>query len=439
MDILWQLLIQALLIALNAVFACAEIAVISINDAKLTFLKEQGDKRALRLSKLTDQPARFLATIQVAITLSGFLGSAFAADSFASLLTEWLVGMNVPISASTLNTISVILITIILSYFSLVFGELVPKRIAMKNADSLALAMSGMITFVSKLFKPLVALLTVSTNSLLRLCGIDPNADDEEVTEEEIQLMVDTGSRKGTIQPEESELIHNVFEFNDTSVKDIATHRPDVTVLWKEDSLEEWDKTIRETKHSWYPICNDSIDTIVGVLNTQDYLCLTDRSWENVSRAAIRPAFFIPESVRADVLFRKMKQLRCQFAIVLDEYGGMEGVITISDLLAELVGDFNEEEEPDIVSIAPDTWQIHGSADLKDVEEALNVSFDEEECDTFGGLLLARNGYIPKDGTQFDIELAGLAIHVTEIRGHRIENTLVKRLPAKAPEPDQEN
>ncbi len=439
MNILWQLLIQALLIALNAVFACAEIAVISINDAKLTFLKEQGDKRALRLSKLTDQPARFLATIQVAITLSGFLGSAFAADSFASLLTEWLVGMNVPISASTLNTISVILITIILSYFSLVFGELVPKRIAMKNADSLALAMSGMITFVSKLFKPLVALLTVSTNSLLRLCGIDPNADDEEVTEEEIQLMVDTGSRKGTIQPEESELIHNVFEFNDTSVKDIATHRPDVTVLWKEDSLEEWDKTIRETKHSWYPICNDSIDTIVGVLNTQDYLCLTDRSWENVSRAAIRPAFFIPESVRADVLFRKMKQLRCQFAIVLDEYGGMEGVITISDLLAELVGDFNEEEEPDIVSIAPDTWQIHGSADLKDVEEALNVSFDEEECDTFGGLLLARNGYIPKDGTQFDIELAGLAIHVTEIRGHRIENTLVKRLPAKAPEPDQEN
>lgn len=439
MNILWQLLIQALLIALNAVFACAEIAVISINDAKLTFLKEQGDKRALRLSKLTDQPARFLATIQVAITLSGFLGSAFAADSFASLLTEWLVGMNVPISASTLNTISVILITIILSYFSLVFGELVPKRIAMKNADSLALAMSGMITFVSKLFKPLVALLTVSTNSLLRLCGIDPNTDDEEVTEEEIQLMVDTGSRKGTIQPEESELIHNVFEFNDTSVKDIATHRPDVTVLWKEDSLEEWDKTIRETKHSWYPICNDSIDTIVGVLNTQDYLCLTDRSWENVSRAAIRPAFFIPESVRADVLFRKMKQLRCQFAIVLDEYGGMEGVITISDLLAELVGDFNEEEEPDIVSIAPDTWQIHGSADLKDVEEALNVSFDEEECDTFGGLLLARNGYIPKDGTQFDIELAGLAIHVTEIRGHRIENTLVKRLPAKAPEPDQEN
>ena len=175
------------------------------------------------------------------------------------------------------------------------------------------------------------------------------------------------------------------------------------------------------------------------MLNTQDYLCLTDRSWENVSRAAIRPAFFIPESVRADVLFRKMKQLRCQFAIVLDEYGGMEGVITISDLLAELVGDFNEEEEPDIVSIAPDTWQIHGSADLKDVEEALNVSFDEEECDTFGGLLLARNGYIPKDGTQFDIELAGLAIHVTEIRGHRIENTLVKRLPAKAPEPDQEN
>ena len=431
MDILWQLLLQVVLIGLNAIFACAEIAVISISDAKLAALADQGDKRAERLIHLTSQPARFLATIQVAITLSGFLGSAFAADNFASLLTEWLLGMGVPIPASTLNTIAVIIITIILSYFTLVFGELVPKRIAMKKADALGLGLANLIHFVSKAFKPLVSLLTVSTNTLLRLFGIDPDADEEEVTEEEIQLMVDTGSRKGTIQPEESEMIRNVFEFNDLSVGDIATHRRDVTVLWMEDSMAEWDEIIRRTHHSMYPVCRESIDTIVGVLNVREYFCLTDHSRKNVMTNAVKPAFFIPESVRADVLLRKMKQNHSQFAVVLDEYGGMEGIITIIDLLEELVGDFVEETQ-DIIKLSADTWQIQGTTALEDVEEALAVQFQDTDCETFSGLLLSHKGFIPKDGSQFDMELEGLSIHVTNIRGHRIENTVVKRLPAEA-------
>lgn len=307
---------------------------------------------------MTSQPARFLATIQVAITLSGFLGSAFAADNFASGLAQWLVGLGVPIPEATLNTIAVVVITIILSYFTLIFGELVPKRIAMKKADALALGMSGMIQFVARLFKPLVSLLTASTNGLLRLLGIDPNADDEEVTEEEIQLMVDTGSRKGTINPEEGLMIRNVFGFNDLSVSDLATHRRDVTVIWQEDSLEDWEKTFRETPHSNYPVCNENIDSIVGVLNVRDYYCMTERTKEQVLEKIVQPAFFIPESVRADVLFRKMKQNHCHFAVVLDEYGGMEGVITINDLLEELVGDFEEEEVPDIVCLDGGAWQI---------------------------------------------------------------------------------
>ena len=432
MNILWQLLLQVVLIGLNAIFACAEIAVISISDAKLAALADQGDKRAERLLHLTSQPARFLATIQVAITLSGFLGSAFAADNFASLLTDWLMGMGVPIPAATLNTIAVIVITIILSYFTLVFGELVPKRIAMKKADTLGLGLANLIHFVSKAFKPLVSLLTISTNALLRLFGIDPDADEEEVTEEEIQLMVDTGSRKGTIQPEESEMIRNVFEFNDLSVGDIATHRRDVTVLWLEDSMAEWDEIIRRTHHSMYPVCRESIDTIVGVLNVREYFCLTDHSRKSVMANAVKPPFFIPESVRADVLLRKMKQNHSQFAVVLDEYGGMEGIITIIDLLEELVGDFVEEETQDILKLSADTWQIRGTTALSDVEEALAVQFPDTDCETFSGLILSRKGFIPKDGTQFDIELEGLSIHVSSIRGHRIENTVVKRLPAEA-------
>lgn len=429
MNIFGQLLVQIILIAFNAVFACAEIAVLSINDAKLAALAAQGDKRAVRLKRLTSQPARFLATIQVAITLSGFLGSAFAADNFASMLTDWIIGMGVPISPAALNTLAVIIITIILSYFTLVFGELVPKRIAMKRADTLALALSGLIHFVSKAFKPLVSFLTLSTNALLRLVGIDPNAEDEEVTEEEIQLMVDTGSRKGTIQPEEGEMIRNVFEFNDLSVRDIATHRRDVTVLWQEDSPEEWDETIRRTHHTMYPVCVDSIDTVTGVLNVRDYFCLTDHSRNNVMKHAVKPAFFIPESVRADALFRKMKQNRCHFAIVLDEYGGMEGIITIMDLLSELVGDFSEENVPDIVTLGADSWQVRGTTPLSDAEEAFGLTFHDDECDTFGGLLLSHKGFIPPDGCQFEMELEGLSVHVTEIRGHRIETAVVRRIP----------
>ena len=226
-----------LLIMLNAVFACAEIAVISINDNKIAKMAEAGDKRAIRLARLTSQPARFLATIQVAITLSGFLGSAFAAENFSDRLVGWLVGMGVPIPAATLDTISIVLITIVLSYFTLIFGELVPKRVAMRKAEPLALAMSSMISSIAKLFSPIVWLLTISTNSILRLLGIDPDADDDEVSEESIRMMVDTGSEKGAIDHEEKEFIQNVFEFDDLTAGEIATHRTDTVFLWLEEDM----------------------------------------------------------------------------------------------------------------------------------------------------------------------------------------------------------
>ena len=342
MDIWLMLLVQVILIALNAIFASAEIAVISLNEAKLDKLAEEGNKRAGRLAKMKRQPARFLAVIQVAITLSGFLGSAFAADNFAGPLVAWLIGLGVAIPTSTLNTIAVIVITLILSYFTLVLGELVPKRVAMRNSEKLALALSNLLFIMSKLFAPIVGLLTVSTNGVLRLLRIDPNADDEEVSEEDIRLMVDAGSEQGAIDSDEKEFIQNVFEFDDLSADDIATHRTEVTLLWIDETDEEWKRTIRNSEHTYYPVCNETVDDVIGVLNAKKYFRLENRDRDTVMKQAVSTAYFVPKTVKADVLFKNMKSSHNHFAVVLDEYGGMCGVISMNDLVEELVGDLGE-------------------------------------------------------------------------------------------------
>ena len=388
--LLWQIILQLCLIAVNAIFACAEIAIISMNDNKLVKLTSTGNKKAMRLSKLTAQPARFLATIQVGITLAGFLGSAFAADNFSDKLTRWLIAIGVTIKAETLDTISVIIITIILSYFTLVLGELVPKRIAMKKAEQLALAMSGLVYVISKIFAPIVWFLTVSTNGLLRVFRIDPHAKDGEVTEEEIRMLVDAGSEKGAIDPEEKDMIHNIFEFDDTTAAEIMTHRTEVSILWEDESDEQWEKTITESRYSVYPICRDSADDIVGVLYAKDYFRLKDRTRGNILKNAVRSAYYIPESVKTDILFRNMKKNHRHFAIVLDEYGGMSGIVTMNDLLEQLVGELDdnldEGEPPELIErIDSSTWKIQGVAPVELVSEHLGVLLPEHEYETFGG------------------------------------------------------
>lgn len=424
------LLLQFFLIALNAVFACAEIAVISMNDNKLVKMAAAGDKRAIRLARLTSQPARFLATIQVAITLSGFLGSAFAADNFSDRLVAWLLQVGVAIPEKTLDTLAVVLITIVLSFFTLVFGELVPKRVAMRKAEKLALAMSAFIDLIARLFAPVVWLLTASTNGMLRLLGIDPNAEDDEVSEEEIRMMVDAGSEKGAIDIEEKEFIQNVFEFDDLTAGDITTHRTEISLLWMDESMTQWEETIHDSRHSLYPVCNESVDDVVGVLNAKEYFRLHDKSRESVLRAAVRPAYFVPESVKADVLFRNMKHTRNRMAVVLDEYGGVSGIVTMNDLIEQLVGKFDDEynapeDVPDIERIDSKTWKIRGSALLEEVSIALGVRLPDEEYDTFGGLIFGAYGVIPEDGSNFEIETDGLVIKVIEISDHRIQKAVV--------------
>ena len=424
------LLLQVVLIFLNAVFASAEIAVISVSDAKLAKLEEDGNKKAKKLKKLTENPANFLATIQIAITLSGFLASAFAAENFSDGLTELILSTGfTAVSPQVLNSVSVVVITLLLSYFTLVFGELVPKRVAMKKTEQLALGVASLITVISKVCAPVVWILTASTNGVLRLMGIDPNSDDDEVSEEEIRLMVDEGAQKGVIDADDQEMINNVFEFDDLVADEFATHRTDISLLWLEESTEEWAATIHESRHSKYPVCDETVDKIIGVLDVKDFFRLQNEPKEVILKEAIRPAYFVPESIHADVLFKQMKKTHNYFAVVLDEYGGMTGIVTMNDLLEQIVGDLDEEptpeeEEPEIEKLDSKTWKIQGGADLEEVAEALKVELPVDEYDTFGGYIFGNYGTIPDDGSVFEIDLPPLHIKVTEIKDHRIKKAI---------------
>ncbi len=431
-----MILLQVVLIALNAFFACAEIAVISMNDAKLAHMAAEGDKRAMRLARLTSEPARFLATIQVAITLSGFLGSAFAAENFSGVLVDWVVSLGVTnISVEVLDSIAVILITILLSFFTLVFGELVPKQVAMRKAESLALGMSGTISIIATLFKPLVSLLTASTNGCLRLLGIDPNAKDDEVSEEEIRMMVDVGSEKGTIDDAEREFIQNVFEFDDISAGELVTHRTEVIMLDIADDMETWKEIIHNSRHASFPIFEENADNIIGVLKAKEYFRLEDQSRDSVMKHAVRDPYFVPATIKADRLFRNMKKGRRTMAVVLDEYGGMMGVITVKDLIEQLVGDYyaydDTEEDANIKSIGENTWKIHGSALLEDVSEKLGVTLYCEDFDTFNGLIFHTLGKVPADGDKFTVEIKNLTVKVVKVQNHMVEVAIVTKKEEK--------
>ena len=425
------ILLQIALIALNAIFAGTEIAVISVNETKLEKEVESGNKRAGWLLKMVRNSSGFLATIQVAITLSGFLGAAFASDSFAEKLTWLLQKTGIGISESVLNTISVILVTLIISYFSIVFGEMIPKRIAMKNAERFSLTMAGPITVIAKLFAPLVWLLTKSTNGVLRLCGIDPNSDEETVTEEDLLLTADAGHKKGTIDATENDIIKNVFAFDDLTVGEICTHRKEVAVLWMDETIAQWEQTIHESRHSVYPVCGDSVDQIVGVLNAKDFFRLKDRTRDFVMEHAVHTPYFIHENMKADELFSKMKRHADHFAVVVDEYGGMCGIITVTDLVEQLVGDFDDDEterqEPELERLDSRTWKIRGTCSIHDVTKALEHEFtDAEEFETFSGFLIGKLGEIPKDGSRLKLEIEGYLIRILNVRQHCVEKAIVR-------------
>ena len=431
------LLLQLVLILFSGWFAATEVAILSLNELKLRTDAEEGDKVAAKLLKLTEAPNKFLSTIQVCITLAGFLGAAFAAQAFSEPLMQWLVNLGVTLEAELLHTLCVVAITLILAFFTLLLGELTPKRIAMHYPDHMARMGLKVITICSVLFAPIVWLLSVSTNGLLLLLGIDPNAEEEEVTEEDIRALVDMGEESGAIEEAEKEMIENIFEFNNLTAENVMTHRTDVTAIWVD---EEWDvilQTIRETGLSRFPVYNEDMDDIIGTLNTRVFLLNMQTEHPRTLREMIREAYFVPSTVQADMLFRNMQMKKIHMAIVVDEYGGVSGIVTMEDLLEEIVGniydEFDPQAEAEITRVDEDTWRISGQAALEDVADALSVELPlEEDYDTFGGLIFSQFTIIPEDGSQPEVDCHGLHIVVEKIEDHRVEKALVTKLPEES-------
>ncbi len=439
-----QLLLQAALILVNAFFAAAEIAVLSVNENVVRHNAEEGDKRAAKLLKIVEEPTTFLSTIQVGITLAGFLASAFAADTFASMLTNWLVNTVgiTGVSAGFINTVSVILITLILSYFTLVLGELVPKRIAMQKRDFIIKISVGVISFLSKVLRPITWLLSVSTNGVLRLFGIDPNKETDEVSEEEIRMMVDIGEESGTIETDEKEMIENIFEFNNQTAEDVMIHRTNMEVIWLEDTPEQIMSHIIDSGLSRFPVCDEDIDDVVGILATRDYLINANSNDPKPLKELIREPYFVPESIHTDILFRQMQDKKTHMAIVIDEYGGTSGLVTMEDLLECIVGNIYDEfdpvEELEIAKLNDNLWKVAGTAPLDELAEELQIDIPEsEEYDTLSGLIMDHLNAVPEDDTTFEIDILRMHIKVTEIKDRRIEWTYISLNPEE--NPDEEN
>ena len=442
MSSIWpQLLLQVILIAINAYFAATEIAVISLNEALIRKQAENGDRKAARLLRIVETPTAFLSTIQIGITLAGFLGSAFAADNLAGPLTHWLVSAYdlTGSAAAAIHTLSVIVVTVILSFFTLVFGELVPKRVAMKKSEAVARFACGVVSMLAAVMRPLIWLLTVSTNAVLRLFSINPNEDDNEVSEEGLRMLIDLGEEKGAIETDEKEMIENIFEFNNMTAGDVMVHRTDMVMIWADDSAEEIEQAIESSGLSRFPVYEEDADDIIGILSTREWLLNARKEHPKPLRELLRPAYFVPDSVRTDVLFRDMQSRKVHLSIVVDEYGGTAGLVTMEDLLEEIVGniydEFDPQEDQEIIPLGGGRWRIAGSAELEEIGAALGVEFPEdEETETLGGLVFAQLSMIPEDGSHPEVDAYGLHIRVEELSERRVEWACVTRTVPTAEE-----
>ncbi len=438
LDIILKLVLLFVLIFFNAFFAMSEIAIISLNDTKMQKLAEEGNKKAKQIVKLTENPNRFLSTIQIGVTLAGFLASASASQNFADLLMNALKHtaiVNV-IPESVINGISVVLITIITSYFSLVLGELAPKRIAMQVPEKVSFKVVGILLFIAKITKPFVKVLSVSTNGVVRLLGFDPNADEENVTEEEIRMMVDVGGEKGVIEDSQKEMIDNIFEFDDLDAGDIMTHRTDMTAIEVSRSLEEVAELAIENGYSRIPVYEDDPDSIVGVLYAKDLLKYVGHNIPadlTISKV-MRKALYVPETQSCGDLFKAMNDSHTQFAVVVDEYGGTAGIVTLEDVLESIVGNIQDEyddEDEEIVQINETTFTIDGITDLDEVDELVGTKLPEGDYDTLGGFVISLLGYLPSesDPEPAVAEYENLRFTVLNFEDRRIGEIKVEILP----------
>ena len=414
---IYQLLLQLILILLNAFFAATEIAVISLNEKKVKARAEDGDKKANKMLKMIEEPTGFLSTIQIGITLAGFLGSAFAADNFAGILADFLIkSFDIPTGfVATINTVSVVGITLILSFFTLVLGELVPKRVAMKHKEKLSEAVCGFISGMNTLLKPIVWLLTVSTNGCLRLFGIDPHEKEEPVSEEDIVIMLDAGADEGSLDQDDIEYIKNVFKLDRLTAADIMTHRKQLTFIAEDATEEEILAVIEECGYSRIPVYSETVDEIVGILYSRDYLLKHNKPGFKMADAMFEPTF-VPESIHLDLLFKEMQTAHNHIVVVVSEYGIPSGIVTMEDILEELVGEIWDESDEAVENISQvdeDTFRVLCTTSTEDFFEFFELDPDEEsEATTVNGWLLEKSENIPEVGYSFDYE--NLSVTVTD-------------------------
>ena len=418
-----QLIILAVLIFLNAFFAASEIAFISLNDTKIEKQAKDGNKKAKQIEKMLKTPSKFLATIQIGITLAGFLSSAFASDTFDEKLAPILFQCMPFFSLGVWKSISIIIITIILSFFTLVFGELVPKRLAMKNYEKIAFGTIGIIRAISIITSPFVKFLTLVTNSISKLFGVGEN-EEESVTEEEIKMMVDQGEEKGTIKEEEKELINNVFEFNDITASEIMKHRKDIFAvdinISNDELMEELSK--EEYRYSRIPVYDETIDEIKGILYIKDVLKNIGKKNFKVKNV-VKDAYFVSQTRLINEVFKELQKNKMQIAIIIDEYGGTAGLITMEDILEELVGDIYDEydkEEKEFEKIDENTYIIVGSMPIYDVNKLLNANIPEGDYDTLSGFLQEKLGRIPEEEEKPIIETKEVTYKIEKYEDKRI-------------------
>lgn len=417
-----QIMVLVILILLNAFFASAEIAFISLNDSKVNKQAKEGNKKAKQIKKMLENPSRFLATIQIGITLAGFLSSAFASETFASKLSPILNQVFPMLSIDTWQAISIIIITIILSYFTLVFGELVPKRLAMKNYEKIAFGTIGVIRILYMITLPFVKLLTASTNVVSKIFGVSEN-DEEVVTEEEIKMMVDVGEEKGAIEEDEKELINNVFEFNDTTVSEVMTHRKNIYAIEVGTSIQEFIEELDEYKYSRIPVYEENIDQIIGILYLKDVLKYVKNKKVVKIKSVMRSTYFVPQTKPINELLKEFQKNKNQLAIVLDEYGGTAGLVTVEDILEELVGNiFDEYDEVEVEyeKLDENTYLISGNVSIYELKKILKVQIPEGDYDTLSGYLLDELGRIPEDEEKPIIETKEVTYKIEEYEEKRI-------------------
>ena len=441
-DVALKILLLLALILVNAYFAMAEIAVISLNDAKMEKMAEEGNKKARLVLKLTKNPTRFLSTIQIGITLAGFLTSASAATSFAEILTD-AITTRFNVSEGVISPVAVVVITLIMSYFSLVLGELVPKRIGMQIPEKVAFMVAKPLLFISKVTGPFVRFLSFSTNTIVRIFGFDPNANEESVTEEEIRMMVDVGGEKGVIEDDQKEMINNIFEFDDIDAGDIMTHRTDVVAAEVSDvTVDDFIKLAIEEGRSRIPLYEEDIDNIVGIVYVKDLLKYIGKQMpaKKLLRDIMREPYFIPETKACGELFKEMRARRLQMAVVVDEYGGTAGIVTIEDIVEAVMGSIQDEydhEDEEISRIDDNTFTVDGTIDIEEIDELIGKELPEGGYETLAGFIMDELQCIPKDGEMNEVVFENVKFTVLSVEDRRIEKIKVEIFPE--PEKDEDD